>query len=111
VDPHLLAHLGAVHVAVSENQSVIERAGWQFDRHPGSDHAAMARSVRSTVERNAIEVIDRVGRALGPTPLAHDGAHAAVVADLAVYVRQHHAERDLEQIGRTVAKADDPWRS
>ena len=91
-DPHLLAHVGAVHVAIGENQSVIERAALDFDRHPDSDHAAMARSVRTTVERNAIEVIDRVGRALGPAPLAHDGAHAAFVADLAVYVRQHHAD-------------------
>ena len=106
----LLAHLGAVHVAIDESWSVIERAASVFDHDPDLDHAVLARSVRESVERNAMEVIDRVGRALGPGPLADDGRHAAFVADLMVYVRQHHAERDLEQIGRNVAKADNPWR-
>ena len=110
-DARLLAHLGAVHVAIDESWSVIERAASVFDHDPDLDHAVLARSVRESVERNAMEVIDRVGRALGPGPLAHDGRHAAFVADLMVYVRQHHAERDLEQIGRSVAKAADPWRN
>jgi uncharacterized protein (UPF0264 family) len=65
--------------------------------------------VRSTVERAATEVVDRVGRALGPAPLAHDGRHAGLVADLAVYVRQEHAERDLEALGRDVAATRPPW--
>lgn len=108
-DPHLMAHLGAVHVALGENQSVLERAAAILDRDPLSDHALLARSVRTTIERNATDVIDRVGRALGPAPLAHDKRHAAVVADLTVYVRQHHAERDLEDIGREVALGTDPW--
>ena len=43
--------------------------------------------------------MDRVGRALGPAPLAHDAEHAALVADLTVYIRQHHGESDLERIG------------
>jgi alkylation response protein AidB-like acyl-CoA dehydrogenase len=108
-DPHLMAHLGAVHVALGENQSVLERAARILDREPLSDHALLARSVRTTIERNAIEVIDRVGRALGPAPLAHDWRHASAVADLTVYVRQHHAERDLEEIGREVVEGTEPW--
>lgn len=108
-DPHLLAHLGAVHVALEENRAVLSRAAQELDNCPASDHALAARSVRSTVERNAVEVIDRVGRALGPAPLAHDAAHSDLVADLTVYVRQHHAERDLEQIGRDLATRDEPW--
>ena len=109
-DPHLLAHLGAVHVALGENRSVLSHAASRLDSHLDADVALVARSLRSTVERNAVEVIDRVGRALGPAPLAHDAVYAALVADLTVYVRQHHAERDLEQIGRDVAGMDDPWR-
>jgi alkylation response protein AidB-like acyl-CoA dehydrogenase len=108
-EPHLLAHLWAVHVALGANRSVLSQAAGRLDSAPGGAHAIMARSVRSTVERNANEVIDRVGRALGPAPLAHDAVHAALVADLTVYVRQHHGERDLEQIGRDVAGVDDPW--
>ena len=39
-------------------------------------------------------------RALGPAPLCQDGGPAQRVADLAIYVRQSHAERDLEQLAR-----------
>jgi hypothetical protein len=48
-------------------------------------------------------VLTTVGHALGPGPLAHDETHAARVADLTLYVRQHHAERDLAALGRLVA--------
>ena len=49
-----------------------------------------------------------MGRALGAGPLAHDAEHAQRVADLSVYVRQHHGERDLAGLGellRTQARA------
>ena len=42
-------------------------------------------------------------RALGPGPLAHDADHARHVADLEVYVRQHHGERDLAALGALLA--------
>jgi hypothetical protein len=54
-------------------------------------------------------VLGRVGHALGAGPLGHDGDHARRVADLTVYLRQHHAERDLEQLGRLVAKGGGGW--
>lgn len=47
----------------------------------------------------------RVGHALGPAPLAFDEDHARRVADLELYVRQHHAERDLAQLGSAVLSA------
>ena len=110
-DPHLLAHLGAVHVGLYQNRVALSHAAEELDRRPTDDHALTAISVRATVERNASRTIDRVGRALGPAPLAHDASHAALVADLSVYVRQHHAEKDLERVGRAVALADDdPWQ-
>ena len=53
--------------------------------------------------------LERVGRALGAGPLGHDAGHARQVADLTVYLRQHHAERDLEQLGRLLAKEGSGW--
>jgi hypothetical protein len=47
-------------------------------------------------------VLDRTGRALGAGPLSRDEAHGRRVADLTVYLRQHHAERDLAALGRMV---------
>ena len=51
----------------------------------------------------------RVGRALGAGPLGHDEAHGRRVADLTVYLRQHHAERDLAQLGALVAERGPAW--
>ena len=51
----------------------------------------------------------RVGRALGAGPLGHDEAHSRRVADLTVYLRQHHAERDLAQLGELVASSSPTW--
>jgi hypothetical protein len=47
----------------------------------------------------------RTARALGPAPLCADATHAKRVADLAVYVQQSHAERDLERLGVLAAEA------
>jgi hypothetical protein len=60
------------------------------------------------VEAAAREVLDRTGRALGAGPLCRDGAHARRVADLTVYLRQHHGERDLAELGAAVAAAAPP---
>ena len=46
--------------------------------------------------------------ALGPAPLALDPVHAARVADLTLYLRQHHAERDLAALGRLVTAPEHP---
>ncbi|KZX22513.1 hypothetical protein ACH61_00279 [Rathayibacter tanaceti] len=53
----------------------------------------------------------RAGRALGPAPLALDAEHSKRVADLTLYVRQHHAERDDAALGRAVlaSGAADRW--
>ena len=61
--------------------------------------------VRAVVEAAATTTIERVGRALGPRPLATDAAHSRRVTDLAVYLRQSHAERDLAALGNLAAGA------
>jgi alkylation response protein AidB-like acyl-CoA dehydrogenase len=113
-DAHFYSHLGATQTALLENRSVLGAAASELDGESGTGFAVLARSVRTTVERNAADVMDHVGRALGPRPLAHDRVHAQTVADLTVYIRQHHAERDLEQLGRDVTGTDTwldgiPW--
>jgi hypothetical protein len=57
----------------------------------------------------ATDVLTRTGRALGAGPLGHDEAHSRAVADLTVYLRQHHAERDLARLGELVAERGDTW--
>jgi len=65
--------------------------------------------VRALTEAVATDVMRRTGRALGAGPLSHDEAHSRAVADLTVYLRQHHAERDLARLGELVAEQGATW--
>ncbi len=109
VGPHALAHLGAVDVALGGARTVLDDAAARIDADPGRDVHRLALRVRATVEAAAVQVLDRVGRALGAGPLCRDAGHAQRVADLTVYLRQSHAEGDLEQLGRLAAEEDDAW--
>ncbi|WP_306208861.1 acyl-CoA dehydrogenase [Actinoplanes sp. RD1] len=107
--PHVLAHLGAVDVALGAARAVLDAAADEIDADPERDAFALALRVRATVERAATEVLDRVGRALGAGPLCRDERHARRVADLTVYLRQSHAEADLEQLGKLAAERGPAW--
>ena len=102
IGPHGFAHLGAVDIALRSGSAALDQAADEIDSDPLDRKDAGARRalrVRTLIEAVATEVLERVGRALGAGPLGHDGDHARQVADLTVYLRQHHAERDLEQLG------------
>lgn len=58
--------------------------------------AARARNAAATAAELALS---ETARALGPAPLTSDEEHARRVADLTVYVRQHHGDRDLARTG------------
>jgi alkylation response protein AidB-like acyl-CoA dehydrogenase len=106
---HAYAHLGAVDVALGAADCVLSGAAAVIDADPAADQHRLALRVRSTVEMAATSVIDRVGRALGAGPLCQDGVHAQRVADLTVYLRQSHAEEDLEQLGRLLISEELSW--
>ena len=82
------------------------------DPETGHEEALLvAQRARQVVADTVDEVVLRVGRALGPGPLTGDEDHARRVADLTVYVRQHHAERDLARQGQQVLERDTRgWR-
>ncbi|MGW5721253.1 acyl-CoA dehydrogenase family protein [Amycolatopsis sp. NPDC003865] len=98
-DEHQLAHVGAMHTALSGTDAVLARAaGPEFDERA-------AATCRAAAERTAVEVLERALKVTGPTPACRDRRFAQRVADLPVYVRQHHAERDLAALGRAVLGA------
>lgn len=103
-DPHGYAHLGAIDAALTSAEATLTRAAAQVDANPSDRTGAetWALRTRAVVEDAVEETIRRSGRALGPAPLCGDAVHAARVADLAIYVRQSHAEKDLERLGRLV---------
>jgi acyl-CoA dehydrogenase-like protein len=107
-DPHTLAHLGAVDAALTAAEATLASAADLVDSDPSNREGRaelIARRARAVVETAVDEAITRTGRALGPGPLAQDAEHAARVADLTVYVRQSHAERDLAELGKLAGRS------
>jgi alkylation response protein AidB-like acyl-CoA dehydrogenase len=112
VGPHALAHLGAVDIALQTTRAALDRAADEIDTDPRDlrgEGPLRALRVRALTEAAATEVLARTGRALGAGPLSHDEAHSRAVADLTVYLRQHHAERDLARLGELVAESGADW--
>ncbi len=112
VGPHALAHLGAVDIALHTARAALGEAADEIDADPldlRGEGPERALRVRALTEAAATQVLARTGRALGAGPLSHDEAHSRAVADLTVYLRQHHAERDLARLGELVAEHGDAW--
>lgn len=110
--PFLLMHLGAVDALLQSSRRALAEAATLVDngRAAGEEGRMLASRVRETVAENSAEVIDRVGRALGPAPLTLDDTHAKRVADLELYLRQHEAERDQASLGEAlVGSGLAPW--
>jgi len=110
-EPHALAHLGAVDTALHSAICALRNAAREIDAAPGSDAQRLARRVRAVVEASAQTVIEHVGRALGAGPYCKDAHFAQLIADLPVFLRQSHAERDLAALGEQLTKTPGrPWQ-
>ena len=103
-DQVALAHLGAVDAALARARALLVTTAAEADDPETTPERAdlVCQRVRQVVADTAEEVLHRVGHALGPGPLATDEEHARRVADLTVYLRQQHAERDQARLGETV---------
>jgi alkylation response protein AidB-like acyl-CoA dehydrogenase len=110
-DPLLAAHLGAVDEQLQSARRALAEAARLIDADTSAlDGPVLAKRVRATVVRACESVLQRVAHALGPAPLALNFDHAKRVADLELYIRQHHAERDDASLGTALAKnASSPW--
>jgi hypothetical protein len=95
-------HVGVVDAELHASEAVL--AG-------GTAGQILGLRVRAVVASAAERTIRQVGHALGPVPLAFDDDHARRVADLELYVRQHHAERDLARLGSAVLAGRPDWDS
>ncbi|MCU1481491.1 MAG: SAM-dependent methyltransferase [Subtercola sp.] len=100
-DAFLLMHLGAVDAQLNDCRRALAEAAQLVDAGSATGAAGglLANRVRATVARASESVLQHVAHALGPAPLAQNAAHAKRVADLELYVRQHHAEKDDAALG------------
>ncbi len=99
--------LGAVDVAHYVAGTCLRDAAARIDggRADGLAGKLLAARARAAVADAAERTLTTAGHALGPAPLAYDAEHARRVADLQLYLRQHHGERDLAGLGATVLSA------
>lgn len=100
-DPHTLAHLAAMNTNIWTMRTVLESAGAQCDEATLNKHHlhATALQVRHVIETLCTDTLRRFARAYGPFPLACDVIINQRYLELDLFVRQHHSERDLEQLG------------
>jgi hypothetical protein len=102
-DPHADAHLGAVDAALYGGAAALRECAAWIDAYPFDDAQLAVQRVRAHVEAAVETVIQHVGRALGAGPYCRNAHFARLIADLPVFIRQSHAERDLAGLGRLVA--------
>ncbi|GAB3781961.1 acyl-CoA dehydrogenase family protein [Nocardioides ungokensis] len=95
-------HLGVVDSALTVARLTLLDAAQRIDggEAAGDAGALLALRVRNVVADSVERVLGAADHALGPGPLALEPEHAARVADLRLYVRQHHAERDSVALGQ-----------
>jgi hypothetical protein len=105
-DPHTLAHLGAMQATAWGLRAFLAAAGDEIDGAPCDAFRASIRALtlRHLVEQACTDILRRLPRAYGPRPLAMDGCVSRRYQELDVYLRQSHAERDLETLGRSVRR-------
>ena len=103
-EPYALASLGAVDAALQAAAQVLRVSALDIDCHPQANAELLARRVRAVVEQAAEQIIRDTGHALGAGPFCKDRHFAQLIADLPVYLRQSHAERDLASLGQLIAR-------
>jgi hypothetical protein len=99
---HAMAHLGALEANGWQLRTLLQAAGEEIDQDFENVQAAKVRalSLRHLVEQACTDTMLRFGRAFGPRPLAFDAGIARRCHELSLYIRQSHAESDLEELGR-----------
>jgi hypothetical protein len=119
-DPHRLAQLGMVDIALAGAAALLREAAAAIDANPANpadpaadpsaDAGTLALRARLTVEAAAMLTLQHTTRALGAGPLCRDPHFARMAADLPVFLRQSHAERDLAALGRMLGeRPESPW--
>lgn len=102
LDEHRYAHLGTLHTTLRSTEALLDQAASLVDNAPYDDHTSLAWACRAAAERLGRQVLDRAPEIAGVAALCRNARFAQRLADLQVYVRQHHGERDLAALGRAV---------
>lgn len=107
---HLLA-LGEADRLLVANAALLREAAAWVDHHPRHDAREWALRTRAASDECAQQVLRAATRAVGAGPLCRNEHFARLAADLPVFIRQCHGDRDLAGLGALVAVSDQvlPW--
>ncbi|MFC9354262.1 hypothetical protein [Arthrobacter sp. NPDC057013] len=111
-DQVALAALGEVDRILTSTIRYLARAADSVDAQLNGGAVggwSEALRVRGTVAAAVERVQLLVSQNLGPGPLAFDERYGKCMADLSLYVRQHHATRDDAQLGVLTLKGEHAW--
>ena len=108
-DPLMMAHLGHVDVALQAGLAALRETAGRIDTAPNEGCQALTLRTRAVIEHSVEQIVTHCGRALGAGPFCRDRRFARMMADLPVYLRQSHAERDLSALGRLCAADVHGW--
>ena len=109
-DQLAMVHLGRADAALWAARAVLCEAAGLVDAGESASvgDRLLAERVRAAVLDAATRTLSETDAALGPAPLVADEPHARRVADLHLYLRQHHGDRDAARIGRDLVAEVDP---
>jgi hypothetical protein len=97
--PHQLRRIGLMEQARWQADTAVDTAVAQvMTAQPGWQHAVA--HARTAVATAADQVIEEAAKVVGPGGLSRNARLTRALADLGIYVRQHHTDGELEQAGR-----------
>jgi hypothetical protein len=107
-DP-LFAGLARVDAAQHAARSVLKQLADLADAGAADILTARVAAMRCrAVVETAVELtLHETARQTGPAPLVSDATHSRHVADLQIYLRQSHGDRDLATLGRLLVERPD----
>ncbi|MFK0007920.1 acyl-CoA dehydrogenase family protein [Paenarthrobacter sp. NPDC090520] len=111
-DQLALAHLGEIDRLIASAAALLARTAERIDAiltGAGPSAWSEAQRARGTVAAAVERIQALVSQNRGPGPLAFDEWYGKQMADLSLYVRQHHAMRDDAQLGSLALKGDRAW--
>ena len=110
-DQIALAHLGEIDRTLTALSAYLAGAAFRIDAGELSGIGAWSEAMR--VRGHVAVAVERiqalVSQNLGPGPLAFDEGYGKRMADLSLYIRQHHGMRDDAQLGALTLNGDHQW--
>lgn len=104
------ASFGKVDRMLAGTAALLQASAAWIDANPSADAMAVALRARQSAEACATAVLEETGRALGATPFCREERFARAAADLPVFIRQSHGDRDDAALAQAVlARQEYPW--